>query len=95
MEPWQKWKSYEFQSTNPLNVARGAYGFAGRFGAAPGGGTLFIDPDRFGRFYSEAENAVAAAPDGKAFSRIDVRRMCVYIAVNHEPGGFTTIAGIF
>jgi len=31
--------------------------FAGRFGAAPGGGTLVIDPERLGHFFSPAETA--------------------------------------
>lgn len=39
------------------------YGFAGRFGTAPGGGTMIIDANRLGRFFSEAEVAVGAAPE--------------------------------
>jgi hypothetical protein len=38
-------------------------GFAGRFGVAPGGGTMVIDPNRIGHFYSPAEAARGASPD--------------------------------
>ncbi len=56
-EPWRKWKQYVFTYPvlGPLNqptpeFISPAYGLAGRFGAAPGGGTLVIDPSRFGQF---------------------------------------------
>ena len=62
-EPWAQWRQYMFvYPVSPETVAPG-YGFAGRFGAAPGGGTLVIGPDRLGHFYSAAEIARGAAPD--------------------------------
>ncbi len=39
------------------------FGYAGRFGAAPGGGVLLIDRLRKGRFFSEAEIAAGVSPD--------------------------------
>jgi hypothetical protein len=62
-EPWTQWKQHVFvYPVSPETVIPG-YGFAGRFGAAPGGGTLVIDPERRGHFYSAAEIATGAAPD--------------------------------
>jgi hypothetical protein len=64
-DPWVQLKSYSFTftytglSSNVLPV----YGFAGRFGAAPGGGTLIIDPFRRGQFFSPAEARVGASPE--------------------------------
>jgi hypothetical protein len=57
-EPWQRWKVYDID-----DIGVTVLGFVGRFGAAPGGGTLVIGEDRFGHFYSEAEIAAGAAPD--------------------------------
>ena len=73
-DPWRKWKQYEFgcppsgpsvnrDCVQPDKGYGNGYGFAGRFGAAPGGGTLVIDQTRLGHFYSEAEIAAGAAPD--------------------------------
>lgn len=39
------------------------FGYAGRFGAAPGGGVLLIDRLRKGRFFSEAEIAAGVSPE--------------------------------
>jgi hypothetical protein len=61
VKPWRRWKEHVFQYSSK-EVTPG-FGFAGRFGAAPGGGTLVIGPDRLGHFYSEAEIAVGAAPE--------------------------------
>lgn len=62
-EPWQPWKEYEFKwSATPELVSPG-YAFVGRFGTAPGGGTLIIGPTRFGYFHSKAEIAARASPD--------------------------------
>jgi hypothetical protein len=47
----------------PFVAGRPALAFAGRFGAAPGGGVLLIGHDRAGRFFSAAESAVGASPD--------------------------------
>jgi hypothetical protein len=74
VEPWREWKRYEFDFPLIPPVFGGAGtphpevvvppgGFAGRFGAAPGGGTLVIDPQRRGHFFSEAESRVGASPD--------------------------------
>jgi hypothetical protein len=71
-EPWTKWKEYVFAYTidprtrqpTPEFVSPG-YAFVGRFGAAPGGGTLITDPSRYGHFHSEAETKAQppASPD--------------------------------
>ncbi|MEA3108114.1 MAG: hypothetical protein QOI88_2719 [Gammaproteobacteria bacterium] len=62
-EPWKVWKKYEFDY--PLDAEHWTvkYGFSGRFGAAPGGGTMVIDDSRVGHFFSAAEAAVGAAPE--------------------------------
>ncbi len=39
------------------------FGYAGRFGAAPGGGILFVDRYRKGRFFSPAEIAAGSFPE--------------------------------
>lgn len=63
VEPWKVWQSY----TSTFNMYDAeivplTFGFAGRFGAAPGGGTMIIDEHRRGMFYSAAEKAVGASP---------------------------------
>jgi len=55
---WRKLKTYLFLAASPP-----AFGYAGRFGAAPGGGLLLIDHGRIGRFHSPAEVAAGAPPD--------------------------------
>lgn len=55
-DPWVLWKTYVFNAS-AYAEAIPVFGYAGRFGAAPGGGTLTIDPERKGRFYSAAETA--------------------------------------
>jgi hypothetical protein len=40
--------------------------FAGRFGAAPGGGVVVTGPDRVGNFFSPAEVAAGASPDWRS-----------------------------
>lgn len=62
-EPWQRWKNYTFHYYTSREFVSPGFGFAGRFGAAPGGGTLVIDQNRLGHFYSEAEIKAGAAPD--------------------------------
>lgn len=63
-EPWVKLKSYSFEYRLNHNVGENGEnvhptkGFAGRFGVAPGGGTLIIDPFRRGQFFSPAETRV-------------------------------------
>lgn len=66
VEPWQRWKEHVFEYTQTQDFVTPGVAFAGRFGAAPGGGTLVIDPSRFGQFYSKAEIAVGASPDWKS-----------------------------
>jgi hypothetical protein len=62
-EPWTQWKQYVFTyQVSPETIAP-AYGYAGRFGVAPGGGTLLIDPNRMGHFFSAAEIVAGAVPD--------------------------------
>jgi hypothetical protein len=67
-EPWREWRHYAFNFPTVLGapspeVALSVAGFAGRFGAAPGGGTMVIDPNRKGHFFSEAKKQVGAPPD--------------------------------
>jgi len=59
---WRKLKTYTYPLTDAA-FGPPAFGFAGRFGVAPGGGVLLIDHKRIGRFFSEAEVAAGAAPD--------------------------------
>ena len=56
--PWRKLTSYTLPS-----VGVPAFAYAGRFGAAPGGGVLLIDHKRVGHFYSTAERAAGASPE--------------------------------
>jgi hypothetical protein len=57
---WRKLKTYSFpNSSQNLRL----FGFAGRFGAAPGSGVLVTDPNRIGHFFSEAEIETGASPD--------------------------------
>jgi hypothetical protein len=72
IDPWREWRHYTFyfpvvpagwQSVPSPEAALSLAGFAGRFGAAPGGGTMVIDPNRKGHFFSEAEKLVGASPD--------------------------------
>src|SRR5262245_41591280 len=62
-EPWAKWKSYEFDYPVVPETVPVYYAFAGRFGAARGGGTMIIDNTRIGRFFGVAETRVGASPD--------------------------------
>lgn len=74
VEPWRLWKQHVFTYRTALGggtLPDPEYvvpflGFAGRFGTAPGGGTLVIDPTRIGNFYSAAETAVGASPNYKS-----------------------------
>lgn len=61
VSPWRKLKTYSAS----LDAVRKTpmFAFAGRFGAAPGGGVLLTDVNRKGRFYSEAEVEAGASPD--------------------------------
>jgi hypothetical protein len=58
---WRKVKTYKL--TFPISAIVPAYGYAGRFGAAPGGGMLLIGRERIGRFFSEAEIEAGASPE--------------------------------
>ena len=57
--PWRQLKSY----TPAFASGNDPVAFAGRFGAAPGGGLLLIDRARLGHFFSEAERKTGASPD--------------------------------
>ena len=63
-EPWVQLKSYSytFIYTGDGDTILPVYGFAGRFGAAPGGGTLIIDPFRRGQFFSPAQAQAGGSP---------------------------------
>lgn len=61
---WRKLKQYKVTYLLGGSLVGGrVFGFAGRFGAAPGGGVLLIDQNRIGRFFSEAEVAAGASPE--------------------------------
>jgi hypothetical protein len=71
---WELWKShvFEFVDSQQVVVSPGfpspkvvfpPLGFAGRFGAAPGGGTLVIGKERFGHFHGKAEEAAGRPTD--------------------------------
>jgi hypothetical protein len=64
-EPWVELKSYSytFIHTGGEDTVLPVYGFAGRFGAAPGGGTLLIDPFRSGQFFSPAQAQAGGTPE--------------------------------
>lgn len=55
IEPWQRWKTYAFEYPLDAETESVFRAFVGRFGAAPGGGTMVIDENRMGRFFSPAE----------------------------------------
>jgi hypothetical protein len=59
--PWRKLKTYTLQRL-AYGSALPLFAYAGRFGAAPGGGVLLTDHDRMGRFYSPGEIPVGASP---------------------------------
>jgi len=59
---WRELKAYTFPYSR-FGKRLPVFGFAGRFGAAPGGGVLLIDRNRIGNFFSEAEIAAGASPD--------------------------------
>ena len=62
---WRKLKTYSM--THPANASVvPVFAFAGRFGAAPGGGVLLIDHNRIGNFFSEAEIPTGASPDWRS-----------------------------
>ncbi|HEY5756145.1 MAG TPA: hypothetical protein VIU34_09985, partial [Steroidobacter sp.] len=59
---WRKLREYKFERAAAASVLPTS-AYAGRFGAAPGGGVLFIDRNRKGQFFSEVEVAAGALPD--------------------------------
>lgn len=66
--PWRQLKQYKaIYFVGSSRVGGRVLGFAGRFGAAPGGGVLLIDQDRIGQFFSEAEIDAGASPDWQSF----------------------------
>jgi hypothetical protein len=58
---WRELKGYVFPRRHGRTLPFAA--FAGRFGAAPGGGVLLIDRTRLGHFFSEAELKTGTSPD--------------------------------
>jgi hypothetical protein len=61
---WRKLRPEPYKFTRSANISvPPIFAFAGRFGAAPGGGVLLIDHDRIGHFFSEAEKDTGALPD--------------------------------
>lgn len=65
-EPWRLWREYTFRYAISPDVVTPVFGFAGRFGLAPGGGTLVFDHGRFGHFFSQAEIAVGTEPNWRS-----------------------------
>jgi hypothetical protein len=61
--PWRELREYVFTSPGPILSGRA---FAGRFGAAPGGGVVVTGADRVGNFYSPGEKEVGAVPDWRS-----------------------------
>lgn len=61
-ERWTKYAEHPFRFPVSADFVSPRLGFVGRFGAAPGGGTLVIGNDRVGVFYSEAEKQLRRAP---------------------------------
>jgi hypothetical protein len=62
VEPWKEWKSYTFNFALSPDLVLPRLGFVGRFGAAPGGATMVIAPDRTGQFFSPTETPTGAQP---------------------------------
>jgi hypothetical protein len=63
--PWRELKKYKYDHLGAEPILSGRR-FAGRFGAAPGGGVILTGPDRVGNFFSPAERVVGAAPDWRS-----------------------------
>lgn len=61
-EPWRTWKTHVFEFQPSDETIWPLFGFAGRFGGA-GGGTVVLDHNRYGRFYSEAVLATGAGAE--------------------------------
>jgi hypothetical protein len=57
--PWRPLKSYEWSVFGKPLI----FGFAGRFGTAPGAGVLTIDQSGLGHFYAPLETRAGAKPD--------------------------------
>ena len=63
--PWRVLKRYVWNLPQGQPILSGR-AFAGRFGAAPGGGVLVTGPDRIGNFFSPRERAAGASPDWRS-----------------------------
>jgi hypothetical protein len=63
--PWRLLKEYSFEQSASEPILSGR-AFAGRFGAAPGGGVVVTGPDRVGNFFGPAETEVGARPDWRS-----------------------------
>jgi hypothetical protein len=57
---WVRWKDYVFDYNPSPAVVSSGYAFAGRFGKTPGGGTVVIDPNRLGQFFSSTATGAGA-----------------------------------
>ncbi len=62
-DTWKKLKEYIFFFPISKAYVSPQFGYVGRFGLAPGGGTLVIGHDRRGLFYSEAETLAGGKPE--------------------------------
>jgi hypothetical protein len=56
-------KSYTFTYRDNWESVPPGWVMAGRFGVAPGGAILTIDPDRRGHFFGPSEREVGSNPD--------------------------------
>jgi|CXWL01.1.fsa_nt_gi hypothetical protein len=55
IQPWRKLVSYTWVTPPTASRPRKPPAFAGRFGLAPGGGTLIVDAERLGHFHAPGE----------------------------------------
>ena len=61
-EPWRPWQERSWNVQPDPTLVLPVWSFAARFGVAPGGGTMIINPSRHGEFFSAAESARGASP---------------------------------
>ncbi len=64
--PWVSWQERTWNVAVDPTLVVPVWAFAARFGAAPGGGTMIINPTRHGEFFSAAEVARGASPNWTA-----------------------------
>ncbi|MEO8482791.1 MAG: right-handed parallel beta-helix repeat-containing protein [Acidobacteriota bacterium] len=60
---WREWKTYTWTGDARRLKSTPIAAFAGRFGTAPGGGTLTVDGNRVAHFFSDAEIVAGQQPE--------------------------------